>query len=148
MGKTNFDRITASPEALASFLASLPCLDAPWDDDFHRIFCDNCPMEYCPKVCPRGAGGIRVMEVTVNMRAEEFKEFMAWKKDRERYTKEMAAKSSEWEIMAKKVTWAIEEDPKRPGKVKIVDQEHAAELLELANDYLSYHKKKTTCARC
>ncbi|GAA6455950.1 hypothetical protein K200098A10_25010 [Flavonifractor plautii] len=37
----------------------------------------------------------------------------------------------------KKVTWAIEEDPKRPGKVKIVDQEHAAELLELANDYLS-----------
>ena len=43
-----------------------------------------------------GAGGIRVMEVTVNMRAEEFKEFMAWKKDRERYTKEMAAKSSEW----------------------------------------------------
>ena len=38
MGKTNFDRITASPEALASFLASLPCLDAPWDDDFHRIF--------------------------------------------------------------------------------------------------------------
>ena len=88
------------------------------------------------------------MEVTVNMRAEEFKEFMAWKKDRERYTKEMAAKSSEWEIMAKKVTWAIEEDPKRPGKVKIVDQEHAAELLELANDYLSYQKKKTTCARC
>lgn len=46
------------------------------------------------------------------------------------------------------MTWAIEEDPKRPGKVKIVDQEHAAELLELANDYLSYHKKKTTCARC
>ena len=28
------------------------------------------------------------MEVTVNMRAEEFKEFMAWKKDRERYTKD------------------------------------------------------------
>ena len=55
MGKTNFDRITASPEALASFLASLPCLDAPWDDDFHRIFCDNCPMEDCPKVCPHEA---------------------------------------------------------------------------------------------
>jgi hypothetical protein len=49
-----------------------------------------------------GAGGIRVMEVTVNMRAEEFQEFMAWKKDRERYTREMAAKLSEWEIMAKK----------------------------------------------
>lgn len=47
MGKTNFDRITASPEALASFLASLPCLDAPWDDDFHRIFCDHCEAENC-----------------------------------------------------------------------------------------------------
>ena len=52
MGKTNFDRITASPEALAAFLASLPCLDAPWDDAFHRVFCDNCSMEDCPKVCP------------------------------------------------------------------------------------------------
>lgn len=77
------------------------------------------------------------MDVTASMTAEEFQEFMAWKKDREQYTKEMAAQSSKWEIMAKKVTWAIEEDPKRPGKVKIVDQEHAAELLELAREYLA-----------
>lgn len=52
MRKTNFDRITASPEVLAAFLTSLPCLDAPWDDAFHRVFCDNCSMEDCPKVCP------------------------------------------------------------------------------------------------
>lgn len=77
------------------------------------------------------------MEVNVNMSAEEFLEFMAWKKDRDHYNAEMAARSSKWEMMVKKVTWAIEEDPKRPGKIKIVDQEHAAELLELANDYLS-----------
>ena len=64
------------------------------------------------------------MEVTVNMSAEEFLEFVAWKNDRE-------------QILANKACWAIEKDPKRPGKVKIVDQEHAAELLELANDYLS-----------
>ena len=42
-----------------------------------------------------------------------------------------------WKMLANKACWAIEADPKRPGKVKIVDQEHAAELLELANDYLS-----------
>lgn len=54
MGKTNFERITASPEALAAFLASLPCLDAPWDDAFHRHFCDNCPMEDCD-TCPHEA---------------------------------------------------------------------------------------------
>lgn len=77
------------------------------------------------------------MDVTVTMTAEEFLEFMAWKKDRNHYNAEMAAQSSKWEIMAKKVIWSIEEDPKRPGKVKIVDQEHAAELLELAKDFLS-----------
>lgn len=76
------------------------------------------------------------MDVTVTMTAEEFQEFMAWKKDQEQYARDMAARSGKWEIMAKKVSWAIEEDPKRPGKVKIVDQEHAAELLEMAHDYL------------
>lgn len=55
MPRTNFDRITASPEVLAAFLASLPCLDAPWDDAFHRVFCDNCPTKDCPQVCPHEA---------------------------------------------------------------------------------------------
>ena len=41
-----------------------------------------------------------------------------------------------WEMLANKACWAIEADPKRPGKVKIVDQEHAAELLELAKENL------------
>lgn len=77
------------------------------------------------------------MEVNVNMNAEEFLDFMAWKKDREQHNKEMAVRAEKMELLAKKTCWAIEKDPKRPGKVKIVDQEHAAELLELANDYLS-----------
>lgn len=49
----------------------------------------------------------------------------------------MADRSEKMELLAKKTCWTIEKDPKRPGKVKIVDQEYAAELLELANDYLS-----------
>lgn len=77
------------------------------------------------------------MEVNVNMSAEEFLEFMAWKRDREQYNNEMAARAEKMELLAKKTCWAIEKDPKRPSKVKIVDQEHAAELLELANEYLS-----------
>ena len=77
------------------------------------------------------------MEVTVNMSVEEFQEFMAWKNDREQYNKEMAIKSEKMELLAKKTCWTIEKDPTRPGKVKIVDKEHAAELLELANAYLS-----------
>ena len=31
----NFERITASPEALGAFLASLHILQGPWDDAFH-----------------------------------------------------------------------------------------------------------------
>lgn len=34
----NFERITASPEALGDFLGALPILSGPWDDDFHRVF--------------------------------------------------------------------------------------------------------------
>lgn len=75
--------------------------------------------------------------VTVTMTADEFLEFMAWKKDRDYYEKELDKETEKREFMVKKTTWAIEKDQKRPGKVKIVDQEHAAELLELASDYLS-----------
>lgn len=36
-----FDRITASPQALADFLQAIPAINAPWDDAFHRIYCDQ-----------------------------------------------------------------------------------------------------------
>ena len=77
------------------------------------------------------------MDVTVNMTAEEFLEFMEWKRDREHYNTEMRIRSDKWEIMAKKATCALAEDAKRPGKVKIIDQEHAAELLKMAREYLA-----------
>ena len=77
------------------------------------------------------------MDVTVNMTAEEFQEFMEWRRDRNNYTAIMEEWNRQREIIPKKVTWAIEEDPKRPGKVKIVDQEHAVELLKMAREYLA-----------
>lgn len=55
-GLSNFEKITASPEALAAFLASLPTLSGPWDDSFHREFCDDCPAENCDaENCPHNA---------------------------------------------------------------------------------------------
>ncbi len=42
------------------------------------------------------------MTVTVTMTADDFLEFVAWKKDRKRYIDEMAKKSLKWEILAKK----------------------------------------------
>lgn len=77
------------------------------------------------------------MEVTVNMTAEEFLEFVAWGKDRDYYEKELDKELNKREMLAKKTCWAIDADPKKPGKVKIIDQEHAAELLEMAKDYLA-----------
>ena len=77
------------------------------------------------------------MEVTVNMTAEEFLEFVAWGKDRDYYQSRLDKEQSKRETIAKKTCWAIDEDPKKPGKVKIIDQEHAAELLEMAKDYLA-----------
>ena len=56
MGKTNFQTITESPEALAGFLSELPILSAPWDDDFHRAYCDACDSENCDaENCPHNA---------------------------------------------------------------------------------------------
>ena len=50
---TNFEKITASPEALGEFLASLPVATGPWDKEFHRAFCDSCERENCDgKRCP------------------------------------------------------------------------------------------------
>ena len=44
---TQFERITASPEALGEFLGSLPVLQGPWDDNFQAIFCSECNAENC-----------------------------------------------------------------------------------------------------
>ena len=77
------------------------------------------------------------MEVTVNMTAEEFMEFVAWRKEQDYYKNRLDKERNKREILAKKTCWAIDTDPKKPGKVKIIDQEHAAELLEMAKDYLA-----------
>ena len=47
----NYQSITASPEELAAFLGSIPAIETPWDDAFHRIYCDQCAAENCDN-CP------------------------------------------------------------------------------------------------
>lgn len=77
------------------------------------------------------------MDVTVNMTAEEFQEFMEWRRDRNNYTATMEEWNRQWEKMAEKARKALAEDTERPGTMKIIDQESAEELLEMARDYLS-----------
>ena len=42
-----YQKLTESPEALADFLRRLPVLTAPWDEAFHRAYCDKCSAEDC-----------------------------------------------------------------------------------------------------
>ena len=43
----NYQSITASPEALAAFLGSIPAIETPWDDAFHRLYCSSCSATDC-----------------------------------------------------------------------------------------------------
>ena len=44
---TNFEKITATPEALAALLGSLNTLDGPWDAAFCRKYCAACKAKNC-----------------------------------------------------------------------------------------------------
>lgn len=53
---TNFEKVAASSETLGAFLASLPIATGPWDEQFHRLFCDSCEAENCDaENCPHKA---------------------------------------------------------------------------------------------
>ena len=50
---TNFEKVTASPEALGEFLSTLPVATGPWDGAFRKQFCDSCERKNCDeKRCP------------------------------------------------------------------------------------------------
>lgn len=77
------------------------------------------------------------MKVTVEMTQDEFMEFAAWKKDLEKYEKDLKIACRETKMFAKKVLWALMKDDKSEEKVKIIDHDHAMELLEMAKDMLA-----------
>ena len=53
---TNYERITATPEALGAFLEALPIASGPWDVEFHRTFCKDCTAANCDGGnCPHNA---------------------------------------------------------------------------------------------
>ena len=53
---TVFEAITKDAATLAALLGSLPVLEAPWDDEFHKRFCSSCDAENCDaENCPNNA---------------------------------------------------------------------------------------------
>lgn len=77
------------------------------------------------------------MKIVVEMTSEEFQEFLAWQGDKAIYEKQERKSRAQVEHMAKQVLWAVEEDPQRPGKFKIVDQDHMADLHEEASEFFA-----------
>lgn len=54
-GKTTvFEAVTKDAATLAALLASLPIIEAPWDDEFHKRYCASCNAENCDS-CPHNA---------------------------------------------------------------------------------------------
>jgi hypothetical protein len=66
-----FEKVTESPEALASLLRAIPAIETPWDDAFHRIYCDHCAAENCDN-CPNEAiRGSAIWYLTLPVEAAE-----------------------------------------------------------------------------
>lgn len=75
------------------------------------------------------------MTVTVTMAAEEFVEFLEWKKDRTVYSAQLVKMRRLPEVIYKKLENALEPDPKKAGKFKITDHEHLADLWDMAGEF-------------
>ena len=46
---TNFEKITASPEAMAEALEAMEPIDGPWDAAFTKRYCSVCKAKNCEK---------------------------------------------------------------------------------------------------
>lgn len=81
------------------------------------------------------------MKVAVEMTAEEFQEFMLWRMDRDRYGATNRKLSENFKLFKKILHWAVEPDPKKEGKYKIVDHDHMDDLYCMTDDEPSKEEK-------
>lgn len=76
------------------------------------------------------------MKIHVEMTKDEFLEFTQWQENREIYREKNAELQRKNEIWAVKIDAAVEQDPKKPGKYKIVDHDQMDDLYLMAGDTL------------
>ena len=86
------------------------------------------------------------MEISVKMDAAEFQEFMEYRAEKGKYEEALERVRRAPSIIATSLANAVEPAAGKPGKWKIVDQEHMDDAMSMADEYLE--KKKTTRARC
>lgn len=81
------------------------------------------------------------MEISVKMDVAEFQEFMAWRGEKDKYKKDMERLRRAPEFMASSLRWAVEPVKGKPGKFKIVDQEHMADMWDMAQEFIGEQRK-------
>jgi sarcosine oxidase gamma subunit len=86
------------------------------------------------------------MEISVKMDAEEFQEFMEYREAKGKFEAALERVKKAPAIIAASLMYAVEPVAGKPGKWKIVDQEHMDDAMSMAAEY--QEKKKTTRARC
>ena len=86
------------------------------------------------------------VEISVKMDAAEFQEFMEYREAKGKYEEGRERVRRAPSMVAGSLGNAVEPAAGKPGKWKIVDQEHMDDAMSMADEYLE--KKKTTRARC
>ena len=76
------------------------------------------------------------MEISVKMSAAEFQEFMAWRDEKERYAKDLDRLQGVPCSLARSLKFAVEPVEGKPGRFKIVDQEHMGDLWDAAKEFM------------
>lgn len=75
------------------------------------------------------------MKIIVEMTSEEFREFMDWKDDKSVYERELGEVHKNADRIVDKVFLALEPDPKDGTQVVVADQDHLAELYDMALEW-------------
>ena len=86
------------------------------------------------------------MEISVKMDTAEFQEFMEYREAKGKFEETMERVKRAPAMIAASLVYAVEPGAGKPGKWKIVDQEHMDDAMSMAEEY--QEKKKTTRARC
>lgn len=76
------------------------------------------------------------MEISVKMSAAEFQEFMAWRDEKERYKTDMDRLRRAPCSLAMTLRFAVEPVEGKPGRFKIVDQEHMGDLWDMTQEFM------------
>ena len=76
------------------------------------------------------------MDINVTMSAEEFQEFMEYRRDRELFDKERERLRAAPANIAASLFYGVEPVNGKPGRFKIVDQDHMADAWDAAKEFM------------